>query len=108
MLIIKLDYNWIKHVQIGSVVLYGIYMDLFKIKIYDTACNQIDYFDILRNTLTTATTTENFVKIVLKLRKESDESERDYMSYLDTILQDDILARTEAKKHSTLKTNKLP
>ena len=115
----------IKHVQIGSVILYNIYMDLFKIKIYDAACNQIDYFDILRNTLTTAKTTENFLKIsedILKLRKEilklweklielnpfSDESERDYMLYLDTILQDDILARTEAKKYSTLKTNKLP
>ena len=29
------------------------------------------------------------------------------MLYLETILQDDILARTEAKKYSTLKTNKL-
>ena len=115
----------IKHVQIGSVILYNIYMDLFKIKIYDAACNQIDYFDILRNNLTNTKTTENFLKIgedILRLRKEilklwekiielnpfSDESERDYMLYLETILQDDILARTEAKRYSTLKTNKLP
>ena len=114
----------IKHVQIGSVILYNIYMDLFKIKIYDAACNQIDYFDILKNNVTTPKTTENFLKIgedILTLRKEilklwekivelnpfSDESEKDYMLYLETILQDDILARTEAKKFSTLKTNKL-
>ena len=114
----------IKHVQIGSVILYNIYMDLFKIKIYDAACNQIDYFDILKNNVTTPKTTENFLKIgedILNLRKEilklwekiielnpfSDESEKDYMLYLETILQDDILARTEAKKFSTLKTNKL-
>ena len=115
----------IQHVQIGSVILYNIYMDLFKIKIYDAACNQIDYFDILKNNLTTTKTTENFLKIgedILRLRKEilklwekivelnpfSDESEKDYMLYLETILQDDVLARTEAKKYSTLKTNKLP
>ena len=114
----------IKHVQIGSVILYNIYMDLFKLKIYDAACNQIEYFDILKNNVSTPKTTENFLKIgedILKLRKEilklwekivelnpfSDESEKDYMLYLETILQDDILARTESKKYSTLKTNKL-
>ena len=114
----------IKHVQIGSVILYNIYMDLFKIKIYDAACNQIEYFDVLKNNVSTPKTTENFLKLgedILKLRKEilklweklvelnpfSDESEKDYMLYLETILQDDILARTEAKKYSTLKTNKL-
>ena len=114
----------IKHVQIGSVILYNIYMELFKIKIYDAACNQIDYFDILKNNVSTPKTTENFLKIgedILRLRKEilklwekivelnpfSDESEKDYMLYLQTILQDDVLARTEAKKYSTLKTNKL-
>ena len=114
----------IKHVQIGSVILYNIYMELFKIKIYDAACNQIDYFDILKNNVSTPKTTENFLKIgedILRLRKEilklwekivelnpfSDESEKDYMLYLQTILQDDVLARTESKKYSTLKTNKL-
>ena len=114
----------IKHVQIGSVILYNIYMELFKIKIYDAACNQIDYFDILKNNVSTPKTTQNFLKIgedILRLRKEiiklwekiielnpfSDESEKDYMLYLQTILQDDVLARTEFKKYSTLKTNKL-
>jgi hypothetical protein len=114
----------IKHVQICSVILYNIYMDLFKIKIYDAACNQIDYFDILKNNVSTPKTTENFLKIgedILRLRKEilklwekivelnpfSDESEKDYMLYLETIIQDEVLARTESKKYSTLKTNKL-
>jgi hypothetical protein len=99
-------------------------MDLFKIKIYDAACNQIDYFDILKNNVSTPKTTENFLKIgedILRLRKEilklwekivelnpfSDESEKDYMLYLETIIQDEVLARTESKKYSTLKTNKL-
>jgi hypothetical protein len=53
----------IKHIQIGSVILYYIYIDLFKLKIYDAACNQIDYFDILKNNVSTPKTTENFLKI---------------------------------------------
>ena len=86
---------------------------------------QIDYFDILKNNLTTTKTTENFLKIgedILRLRKEilklwekiielnpfSDESEKNYMLYLETILQDNVLARIETKKYSTLKTNQLP
>ena len=114
----------IKHVEVGSVILYNIYIELFKLKIYDAACNQIDYFDILKNKVTNPKTTESFLKLgenILTLRKEilaiwekivdlnpfSDESERDYMLYLETILQDDILARQEAKKFVTLKANKL-
>ena len=114
----------IKHIQISSVILYNIYIDLFKIKIYDAACNQIDYFDLLRNNVTTPKTTENFLKLgedILNLRKEimrlwekimelnpfSEESAKDYQMYLETIIQDDILARSEAKKFSTFRTSKL-
>ena len=66
-------YDSISKVEIGSVILYNIYTDLFKIKIYDAACNQNDYFDIIKNTVTTVKTTENFLKIsedILILRKE--------------------------------------
>ena len=115
----------IKHVQISSVILYNQYVDLFKIKIYDATCSQIEYFDILRNNITTVKTTENFLKIgedILKLRQDiinlwekimllnpfSSESEKDYMIYLETILQDDVLMRTEEKRFNTLKAEKLP
>ena len=114
----------VKHVQIGSVILYNIYNDLFKMKIYEATSNQIDYFDHLKNSVTTSKTTENFLKIgenILKLRSEiltlwdkiielnpfSDDSERDYMLYLSVILQDDVLAKSEAKKYSTIKNNRL-
>ena len=114
----------IKRVQISSVILYNQYVDIFKMKIYDATCNQIEYFDILRNSVTTIKTTENFLKIgedILSIRKDIlslwekllllnpfiDEIKKDYMIYLETILSDDILARTEEKKFISLKTEKL-
>ena len=114
----------VRNIQIGSVVLYNIYIELFKIKIFEATSNQIEYFDHLKNSVTTSKTTENFLKIgedILKLRKDimtlwdkivelnpfSDESEKDYMLYINTILEDDALAKTEAKKYFTLKNNKL-
>ena len=115
----------LKNVQIGSVILYNQYVDLFKIKIYDATCIQIEYFDILKNNMTNSKTTENFLKIgeeILFLRKDilnlwekiillnpfSNESEKDYIIYLDTILQDDVLKRSEIKRYNTLKAEKLP
>ena len=114
----------IKHVEISSVILYYQYVDLFKVKIYDATCSQIEYFDVLKNTITTQKTTENFLKIgedILSLRKDilnlwekiislnpfSNESEKDYMIYLETILQDDVLMKTEEKRFNTLKAEKL-
>ena len=115
----------IKHIQISSVILYNQYADIFKMKIYDATCNQIEYFDILRNTVTATTkTTENFLKIgedILSIRKDilnlweklillnpfSDEIEKDYMIYLETILNDDLLVSTEEKRYKSLKAEKL-
>ena len=114
----------IKSIQIGSIILYYLYIDLFKLKIYDGITNQIDYFDILKNSMTTKKTTSNFIKtgkLILKTRKEilkiwkkiieinpfSDETFKDYMLYLDSILQDDILVRDETKNYLLLKRNKL-
>ena len=113
----------IKHVQIGSVILYYLYTELFKIKIYDATTNQIDYFDLLKNSATTNKTTENFLKTgenVLKSRKEimsiwekiielnpfSDEIQKDYKLYLDSILQDEFLSKEENKKYLALKNSK--
>ena len=123
-LIKKSNQDTINHVQIGSVILYNQYIDLLKIKIYDGTCNQIDYFDILRNNLTTNKITENFLKIgekILNLKKEimqlwekiidlnpfSNESENDYMLYLKTILQDDVMAKNEEKKYNLIKSSKI-
>ena len=117
--------NSIRHIQISSSILYYQYVDLFKIKIYDAACNQIEYFDHLKNSVTTSKTTENFLRIgedILRLRKEilslweklvqlnpfCYESEKDFILYLDSILQDDLLLRTEEKKYNEIKINKLP
>ena len=120
----KMNKLTIKHVQISSVILYNQYVDLFKIKIYDATCSQIEYFDIFKNNITNSKTTENFLKIgedILSIRKDilnlwekiillnpfSNESENDYMIYLETILQDDILMKTEEKRYNTLKAEKL-
>ena len=114
----------LKHIQISSVILYNQYVDLFKIKIYDATCSQIEYFDILKNNMTNSKTTENFLKIgedILSLRKDilslwekiillnpfSNESEKDYIIYLDTILQDDVLKRSEIKRYNSIKAEKL-
>ena len=127
-LIYKLNKNSnkesIKHVQIGSVILYYLYIYLFKIKIYDAICNQIDYFDLLKSCITTNKTTENFLKsgkIILKSREEiltiwekiielnpfSDDYQKDYLIYLDTIIQDELLSREECKKYMLLKNSKI-
>ena len=52
----------IKHVEIGSVILYNIYCNLFRIKIYDATSIQIEYFDNFKSTVTTKKSTENFLK----------------------------------------------
>lgn len=113
----------IKHIQLGSVILYNTYIDLFKYKIYDSACLQVEYFDLLRNNVTSPNTTENFLKLgedILKMRKEimfiwekimelnclNEESFKDYTLYLREILQDDILLRTETKKFNNVRSAK--
>ena len=113
----------LKHVQIGTIILYYLYNDLFKMKIHDGITNQIDYFDILKNNITTYKSTINFLKIgdnILKTRKEilkiwkkiielnpfSDELYKDYMLYLGTILQDEILVREEENNYLLLKQKK--
>ena len=114
----------LRHVQLSSVILYNQYIDLFKMKIYDATCSQIEYFDLLKNTTTTVKTTKNFLKLgedILNLKKDilnlwdkiitlnpfNNESQKDYMIYIEIILQDDALMRSEEKKYNTIKTDKL-
>ena len=120
----KTNKDSVKNAQIGSIILYYVYNDLMKIKIYDALCNQIEYFDLLKNNIITSNTTKNLISIgnnILKTRKQiinifekiielnplSDEPYKDYKLYLDTIIQDEILSENEFKKYITLKDNKL-
>ena len=112
-----------KHVQFGSCILYYLYINLFKIKVYDALSNQIEYFDILKDSISNDKTTKNFLKTgesILKLRKEiiiiwnklielntfNDELFKDFMIYLDSIVNDEILSREESKKYMLSKNKK--
>ena len=113
----------IKHIQFGSIILYNLYINLFKLKIYDAICNQIDYFDLLKNSVTTNKTTDNFLKTgenifkirkaiitiwgkIIKLNPFCDDCHGDFILYLETIIQDEILSREESKKYQLLKNYK--
>ena len=112
----------INHVQIGCVILYYLYIDLLKLKIYDGITNQIDYFEILKSNITNNKSTSNFLKNankiwetrkeilkiwenIVKLNPFSDEIFKDYIQYLDTILQDQIIVREEYKKYKKIKVD---
>ena len=115
----------IRNIQISSAILYNQYVGLFKMKIYDATCSQIEYFDILRNKIATTKTIDNYLRVgedVLNLRREvlslwdkiimlnpfSDESVRDFLLYIGLVLQDDILVKSEEKKFNELQSEKLP
>ena len=106
------------------MILYYLYIELLKIKIYDGVTGQIDYFEILKNNLSTNRTTSNLLKTankILKTKKEilkiwkyivklnpfSDEAYKDYMLYLDNILQDQVLVREESKNYTIIKGNNI-
>ena len=114
----------IKHVEIGSVILYNIYCNLFRLKIYDATSIQIDYFENFKSNVTTKKATENFLKNgedILKLKQKITKIwtqllqlnpfniniENDYMLYLKIIIQDDYLAKTEEKKNFSFKNKHL-
>ena len=114
----------IKNIQIGSIILYYLYTDIFKMKIYDAVCNRIDYFDILKNNITSNKSTKNFLRLSETIRKTrkvimkvwdqlieinafSDEPRKYYMIYIDIILRDDFLSKNETKKYTILKNNKM-
>ena len=62
----------INHIQISSVILYNKYTDLLKIKIYEATNNYYEYFDLLKNNITTSKITENFLRIgedIVSLKK---------------------------------------
>jgi len=114
----------IKNIQVGSIILYYLYTDIFKMRIYDAVCNRIDYFDILKNNITSNKSTKNFLKLSETIRKTrkvimkvwnrlieinpfSDEPRKYYMIYIDIILRDDFLSKNETKKYTILKNSKM-
>ena len=117
------DMDSMSHIQISSMILYYIYSDLFKIKIYDATCSQIDYFDHLTNQNIDSKITQNFLKIgdqILQLRKKimklwekifalnpfCDDCEADYFIYLGIILQDDELVKSVKKSIQSMQNTK--
>ena len=117
------DMDSMSHIQISSMILYYIYADLFKIKIYDAACSQIDYFEHLTNFNIDSNITQNFLNTgddILQLRKKilklwekifelnpfCEDCENNYYIYLQTILQDEELVKSESKKINMIQNNK--
>ena len=115
--------NTFSNIEISSVILYNIFIELFKLNIYDATSNQIEYFNSLKNHLTTSKTTQNFLKTgntILTLRKKitemwnkitelnpfSDEILNDYIIYLEAIIQDEVLITEESNKYNLLKYSK--
>ena len=120
----RISNDSLKNIQIGSPILYYLYMNVFKIKIYDAICDQISYFDMFKNQYITNKKIDDIFKTgntILNIRKEimsiwnkiiklnpfNEESYKDYMLYLDTILKDEILAKDESKKYILVKNEKL-
>lgn len=104
----------IKHIQFSKVILYNLYHSLLKIKIYDISYYQTEYFDYFKNFTVSTKNTINFLNLgndILKLRKKikqiwdnviklnpfCEEIYNDYMLYLETLIQDETLLKSESK-----------
>lgn len=113
----------IKRIQLGSAILFNIYCEIFKNKIYEITCNQIDYYDVLKNSVITQKTTQNFLKLgeeIIQNRKETirlweritelnpfnEESLRDLTLYLREVLQDEVFLKNETKKLNSIRSAK--
>jgi len=87
----------IKYIQIGSIILYYLYIDLFKLKIYDAICNQIDYFEALKSK-------NSKKKIIYRFLKNGNciliywDLNKDYVSYFFDIPLMNKLIRIKKKK----------
>ena len=121
-LIYKLENNYkrksIKYAQIGNVILFQLYYDLFKIKIHDAIYNQIEYFNLIKKD-NHKNIAENLMKLgenILNSRKDiilikkkikelnplDEESKKDYILYINFVIEDELLANKESKNYSLL------
>ena len=109
------------HVEVTRVILYYKYIEDLKLKIFDAASNQVEYFDILRtNNDININSSDKLLKIgnsLLILRNEiislwekiininpfCYEAEKDYIMYIENIIQDDELYKEENKKFNFIK-----
>ena len=113
----------INKIEIGNVILYYKLIEDLKLKIYDAAYNQIDYFDILRNNILKNVVPEFFRigNTILNLKNDilsiwdhlislnpfNEEIINDYNLYLTNIIQDGDLYHKEEAKLLRLKNMKL-
>ena len=113
----------INKIEIGKVILYYKLINDLKLKIYDAACEQSNYFDIIRNNNITNNLVPDFIKngnLILNIRNEilsiwehiislnpfNEEIKNDYTLYLKNIIQDIDLYEQEETKISNLKNIK--
>ena len=106
--------NSLKNVQFSSVILYYLYQNLLKLKIYDIVEYQIDYFDYLKNFSLVAKSSLGFLEVgknIIKIRKQikslwdkinelnpfNKDTETDYFTYLENIIQNELLISNEKK-----------
>ena len=111
----------IKNMEISSVILFQKYIETLKLYIYEATNSQIEYLDIVKNTIVTNKTSKKFLKIgnniisnkkkIIKLWEKinnlnpyNEEIENDYFLYLENIIQDYYLAKKEREKLIYLKT----
>ena len=114
----------IKNIEISNCILFNQYMNLFKIKIYDSICTHIEYYDIFRNKIATKATIDNYLRVgeeVLCLRKDvlilwdkilllnpfCDESKDDFLLYSNSIIQDNSFVQKEEKRYKELRLEKI-
>jgi hypothetical protein len=110
----------IKNIEISNAILYNIYFDLFREKIYESTCFKIEYFDIIKSNVLTQKMTDNFLSLgekILDYRKQvyklfsklisinpfSDSVFRIFTTYVRDIVQDEISYRNESKKYNNIK-----
>ena len=120
----ELNLDNINRIEIGSVILYNQESEKLKLKIYEAASCQIDYFDAIKNNNILNSNVSFFLNngiSILKYRKEileiwnkiislnpfSQEIKKDYMLYLKYIIQDEELANNEETRYNRYKNLKL-
>ena len=114
--------NKIKKLEISSVILYYYFVNEFKLYIYEAVNKQNDYFEILKNKISTNKTSKNFIKTgkeiinikkkiiklfkkILNLNPFNEENEKDYFLYIENIIKDNYLAQKEIENLIQFKNN---